>query len=61
MISVVVFAFINLIENLIHYTIGREHRIDLAIPSKNDMLRIVTIMAVFAILQGVLTCYFLNC
>lgn len=61
LISFFVFAIINLIENIIHYTIGREHKIHMILPTKEDMVRIFLIMVVFALLQGTLTCYFLGC
>lgn len=60
-ISVFVFVVINLIENLIHYTIGRERQINISIPTRDDMIRIVIIMMIFALLQGTLTCYFIGC
>lgn len=61
LISFFVFAVINLIENIIHYTIGSKHEISMTIPTKDDMIRIFIIMIIFALLQGTLTCYFLGC
>ena len=59
-ISFFVYLFINLIENLIHYNIGKfsnkETKIDL--PSKKDWFKIVVVMCVFALLQGLITYYF---
>lgn len=59
-ISFVVYIFVNLFENIIHYNIGRfsnkETHFDL--PSKKDLIKIVIIMCIFALLQGILTSYF---
>ena len=60
MISFVVYLFVNLFENLIHYNIGKfsnkETKLDL--PSRQDFIKILVVMCVFALLQGVLTVYF---
>jgi len=59
-ISSLVFIFINFFENIIHYSIGRnsdkETHID--IPTKEDFIKIVLIMCIFALIQGLLTYYF---
>ena len=59
-ISFVVYIFVNLFENLIHYNIGkysnRETRFEL--PSQEDFIKIAIVMCVFALIQGVLTVYF---
>lgn len=65
-VSFVVFAILNTVENLIHYSIGRDSdRRTLSIrfqaPSVSDVFRILGVMVVFAILQAALTCYFLRC
>jgi hypothetical protein len=61
-ISFFVYLFVNLFENIIHYNIGRfsnkETQLDL--PSKKDFIKIVVVMTVFALLQGLLTNYFNN-
>jgi hypothetical protein len=64
-ISFFVYLFVNLFENLIHYNIGRfsnkETKLELPkleLPSKKDWIKIVVVMCVFALLQGVLTFYF---
>jgi hypothetical protein len=59
-ISFCVFIFINLIENIIHYNIGKHHDKNLKIdlPSKKDWIKIIITMIIFAILQGFLTYYF---
>jgi hypothetical protein len=60
-ISFFVYLLVNLAENLIHYNIGKfsnkETRLDL--PSKKDWFKIVVVMCIFALLQGLLTYYFL--
>ena len=59
-ISFFVYIFVNLFENIIHYNIGKfsDKETKLEIPSKNDFIKIVIIMCIFALLQGVLTSYF---
>jgi len=59
-ISFCVFIFINLIENLIHYNIGRHHDKNLFFnfPSYNDWFKIIITMIIFALLQGFLTVFF---
>lgn len=57
-ISVVVFIFLNLVENVIHYSIGRTHGISnmsIHVPSSTDWTRIIGIMIIFALLQGLFT------
>ena len=65
-VSFFVFATLNTVENIIHYSIGRDNNRDtLSIkfktPSVSDFIRIISVMAVFALLQAALTCYFLRC
>lgn len=59
-ISFLVYLFVNLVENLIHYNIGKfsnkETQLDL--PSKKDWIKIAIVMLIFALLQGLLTYYF---
>jgi hypothetical protein len=59
-ISFFVYLFLNLIENLIHYNIGKfsnkETKLD--IPSKKDWFKIIVVMCLFALLQGLFTYYF---
>jgi hypothetical protein len=60
-VSFVVYIFVNLFENLMHYNIGKFSNKDIVhfdIPSKKDWIRIVVIMMIFALLQGLLTYYF---
>jgi hypothetical protein len=60
-ISFFVYIFVNLVENLIHYNIGKfsnkETKLD--IPSKKDWFKIVIVMCIFALIQGLLTYYFI--
>jgi hypothetical protein len=55
-----VYLIVNLAENLIHYNIGKfsnkETKFD--IPSKKDWVKIVIVMCIFALIQGLLTYYF---
>jgi len=63
-ISFLVFIVLNTIENILHYSIGREsnkEKITLKNPTKVDWIHILTIMIVFAILQALLTCVFNGC
>jgi len=59
-ISFFVYIFVNLFENLIHYNIGKfsDKETKLEIPSQKDFIKIVVVMCVFALLQGLLTSYF---
>lgn len=60
-ISFCVYLVVNLFENLIHYNIGKfsnkKTRFD--VPSKKDWFKIIVVMCIFALLQGLLTYYFL--
>ena len=59
-ISFFVFICINIVENLLHYDIGRntDKDIKLTWPTKKDWVRIFVVMLIFAIIQGSLTYYF---
>ena len=59
-ISFVVYIFVNLFENMIHYNIGRfsNKETKFELPSNNDFIKIAAVMCVFALLQGLLTFYF---
>ena len=59
-ISFFVYLFVNLFENLIHYNIGRfsNKETKLEVPSKKDFIKIIVVMCIFALLQGLLTLYF---
>ena len=54
-ISFLIFIFLNVAENFIHYNIGRQtgnKTIRLTLPSERDWLRIIIVMVVFGFLQG---------
>ena len=59
--SMIVFFFLNFVENIIHFSIGRnvenkyDGNIKVKFPEKYDLIKIIVIMVFFAILQGVLT------
>ena len=58
-ISFFVYIFVNFFENMIHYNIGRfsNKETKLELPTKKDFIKIVVIMCIFALLQGLLTSY----
>jgi hypothetical protein len=57
-ISFCVYLFVNLFENLIHYNIGKHSNSELKfeIPAEGDWFKIIVVMLIFALIQGVLTC-----
>lgn len=58
--SSIVFILLNLIENFIHYSIGRSHdkkKLEYKIPNKEDILKIILVMIIFALLQSIVTYY----
>ena len=59
-ISFFVYIFVNFFENMIHYNIGRfsNKETKFELPSKKDFIKIVIVMCIFALLQGLLTNYF---
>ncbi len=62
-ISMVVFVSLNLIENFLHYNIGRNHldgEFTLYNPNNRDWIYIIGVMIVFGFLQGWFTEYFDN-
>jgi len=59
LISFLIFIVLNVIENYVHYNIGRHtnsKNIELSMPTKNDWIKIIVVMIVFAFLQGGFTC-----
>lgn len=58
-ISFMVYLFVNLFENLIHYNIGKysNSEIQFDLPTNKDWTKIVAVMVTFAVIQGVLTCW----
>lgn len=62
--SFVVFIILNLFENMLHYSIGKEsnkEKVSFQLPTKVDWIRIIIVMLVFAILQAILTCLLNGC
>lgn len=63
--SCIVFIVLNIVENVIHYNIGKFHdhdgRYRFTNPSYTDWMRIIVIMLIFALLQGMFTSYFSVC
>ncbi len=61
-VSFFVYLFVNLFENLIHYNIGKfsNEATHFDVPSKKDWLKIVAVMVIFALIQGLMTCFFTN-
>ena len=59
-ISFIVFAILNIIENVIHYNIGKtsNHPLEIINPTPKDWKKIIITMIIFALLQGILTMYF---
>ena len=59
LISFSIYIMVNMIENLIHYNIGKysDHTLQLDLPTKKDWIKIILVMITFAGLQGVLTAY----
>jgi hypothetical protein len=59
-ISFFVYLFVNIFENMIHYNIGRSSNKEtkFELPNKKDFVKIVVVMCVFALIQGLLTNYF---
>jgi hypothetical protein len=51
------FIILNLIENIIYYSIGRsfEKKFSFKLPNRNDFIKLFVIMILFAVLQGGLT------
>ena len=60
MVSFCVYIVVNLFENLIHYNIGRfsNRETKLEFPTESDLMKIVIVMIIFALLQGLLTYWF---
>jgi len=56
-ISFIAYLIVNLFENLIHYNIGRfsDQKTKLELPTRKDWVKIVIVMCIFALLQGLLT------
>ena len=62
-ISMLVFGVLNLIENLIHYSIGRSYNGEefvFSLPSYGDFIKIIIVMIVFGLAQGLITEFFMK-
>jgi hypothetical protein len=59
-ISFIVFSILNIIENVIHYNIGKtsNKEFEFSNPTRIDWKKIIITMVIFALLQGLLTMYF---
>lgn len=63
LISMIAFLFLNSIENIIHFSIGRNidskntANINIEIPEIFDIIKIIFIMGIFSILQALFTYY----
>lgn len=59
-ISFIVFFILNIIENVIHYNIGKtsNKEFEFSNPTRIDWKKIIITMVIFALLQGLLTMYF---
>ncbi len=58
--SIIIFIILNIIENYLHYNTGRHYDkegLHFTMPSKKDWIKIIIIMLIFAILQGIFTIY----
>ena len=62
-ISFIVYIFVNMTENMIHYNIGRinqNQNMDFQLPTGSEFVIIFIVMIIFAGLQGFLTLFFNN-
>ena len=59
-VSFIVYLFVNLFENVIHYNIGKfsDHETKIDIPTRKDWFKIIIVMCTFALIQGLLTYVF---
>ena len=63
-ISMGVFLILNMFENIIHFSIGRNIKekdntnIGIELPEYYDIIKIMVIMLIFAFLQAIFTYYF---
>ena len=64
-ISMGVFLILNMFENIIHFSIGRNideknnANIKIEIPEYYDLIKIILIMFIFAFFQAIFTYYFI--
>lgn len=60
-VSFVVYIFVNMTENMIHYNIGRRNiNMDIQLPTGSEFVLIFMVMITFAAIQGLLTLFFNN-
>ena len=61
-ISMLIFSVLNIVENIVHYNIGRsfKQKFTLNMQSNKDFQHIIIVMFIFAFLQGILTDLFIN-
>lgn len=62
-ISMIVFGVLNLIENMIHYSIGRSYvngGFVFSFPTYEDFIKIIFVMIIFGLAQGLITEYFMK-
>ncbi len=60
-ISALVFIFLNIVENLIQFTIGRKKDskiLEIINPTRKDWIKIIIVTIIFALAQGILTLLF---
>ena len=59
-ISATIYFILNLVENYLHYTLGRSHnkKFEFTYPSFNEWIQIFIIMIIFSFLQGWFTDFF---
>lgn len=59
-ISFTIYLFVNLFENVIHYNIGKfsDNETQIDIPTRKDWFKIIIVMFIFALIQGILTYVF---
>lgn len=60
-VSMIIFGLLNIIENLIHWNIGANsnsnysEQLKFKLPDKNDFIKILFVMVIFALVQGIAT------
>ena len=59
-VSFTIYLFVNLFENVIHYNIGKfsDNETQIDIPTRKDWFKIIIVMFIFALIQGILTYVF---
>lgn len=60
--SAISFFVLNLIEDLIHFNIGRNYNLEYKVyfPVNSEWYYVISVMIIFSILQGIVTYYFDN-